>query len=302
MARKKQRKRDASSNKYAVELDGVFAGWLADVAGASASGGVETGPTGRRYSRRDELVCRAWPGLPRSFYAWVERSFGSHVAGSDGAITLVDSEGRQLSRTLLEDVVVTSMTVPAVDDGSRERAKIELTLSPGGVRYSARRARVLPAEALAERVPTPATDYRIEIDGLIEECSFISRVEALTIAQKIDIRGERGLARVGELAATSLVVVLPEAKARGFFRWRDRVPLGQATRRTATVTIGQPEVGFSVVLHDLSLVELKVRERLGPDIDDGDELEQGEVLQRQRLDVRAEMAASAVGFCFLPGK
>lgn len=299
MARSKG-KRDAYTNKYAVELDGVFAGWLADVAGASVSGDVETGPTGRRYSRRDQLVCRAWPGLPRSFYAWVERSFASPIAGSDGAITLVGPDGQQLSRMLLEDVVVTSLTVPAIDVRSRERAKIELTLSPGGVRHTARRARSIAERVMAQRAPSPATDHRIEIDGLIEECSFISRVEALTIAQTLAIGGGRGLVREGERAASSLVVLLPESKARGFFHWRERVPLGQASRRTATVTFGQPEVGFSVVLHDLRLMDLRVEECFVPD-DDGD-LEQGEVLQRQSRDVRVEMAASSVGFCFLPGK
>ncbi len=298
MARSKG-KRDADTNKYAVELDGVFAGWLADVAGASVSGDVETGPTGRRYSRRDQLVCTAWPGLPRSFYAWVERSFGEPIAGSDGAITLVGSEGQQLSRMLLEDVIVTSLTVPSVDARSRERAKIELTLSPGGVRHTARRAPSIAERVMAQRPPSPATDHRIEIDGLVEECFFISRVEALTIAQSLVLGGRRGLVREGELRASPLVVLLPESKARGFFRWRERVPLGQASRRTATVTFGDKEVGFSVVLHDLRLMDLRIEESLIP-TDDGD-LEEGEVLQRNSRDVRVEMAASSVGFCFLPG-
>lgn len=295
-------KRDADSNRYAVELDGVFAGWLADVAGASACGDVETGPTGRRYSRRDKLQCRAWPGMPKSFYAWVLRSFGEPIAGSDGAITLVGSDGLQLSRMLLEDVVITSLTVPAIDDACRERAKIGLTLSPGGVRHMYRRARPIVGEAQERRAPAPATDHRIEIDGLIEECSFITRVEALTIAQEIDLDATRGLRRTAPVSATSLVVVLPEHKASGFFRWRERVPPGQASRRTATVTIGDPEVGFSVVLHDLRLLELTLLEPPA-DADDGREgTAEGEVLQRMRRDLRVEMAASAVGFCFLPGK
>ncbi|MCB9567556.1 MAG: hypothetical protein H6710_10165 [Myxococcales bacterium] len=299
MARK-QAPRDATSNRYAVELDGVFAGWLADVAGASASGDVETGPTGRRYSRRDELLCRCWPAMPRSFYAWVERSFAEPVLGSDGAITLVDSEGHQLSRMLLEDVVVTSFKVPACDASSCGRAKVELLLSPGGIRHTARRARRLGDEPLAARAPGEALPHRVEIDGLVEECSFIRRIEALTVSQTIALEAGVGLVRQGPVRAGPLVMIIPEHKAGGFFRWRESLPLGTASRRTATVTVGDPEVGFSVVLHDLILQRVDVLPGSEDEGDEGGAL-QGEVLQRQRRDLRIEALASSVGFCFLPG-
>ena len=66
------------------------------------------------------------------------------------------------------------------------------------------------------------------------------------------------------------------------------------SQRIATVTLGIPEVGFSVVLHNLRLLEVTPLE--GPTIGEG------EAPVKVRRDVRVVMGASAVGFVFLPGK
>lgn len=285
-------KRDAASNKYVVELDGVFAGWLSDVAGATACGDVETGPSGRRYSRRDEIVCRCWPGMPQPFYAWIERSFGDPPLASDGAIALVDPDGQQLSRMLWQEGVITSFTVPMTDAESREAAKVSLTLSPTATRHTHRRAQQVPAVAQEHRVPAPASGLRLDIDGLAEECHFIRRTEALTISQEIDFAPGRGLFRDGPVVASPLAVILPENRATGFFQWQNRMGPDAVSQRIATVTLGTPEVGFSVVLHNLRLLEVTPLEGSTP--------VEGEGRPRPRRDVRAVMAASSVGFVFLP--
>lgn len=287
-------KRGAASNKYVVELDGVFAGWLADVAGATACGDVETGPAGRRYSRRDELVCRCWPGMPQPFYAWIERSFGDPLLASDGALALVDPGGHQLSRMLWQEGVVTSLTVPATDAECREDAKVTLTLSPSATRHTHRRAQRIPSAAEECREPAPATDLRLEIDGLAEECHFIRRIEALTIAQSIAFVPGQGLVREGAVTAGPLTVVLPEHRAQGFFQWQSRMGPDAVSQRIATVTLGTVEVGFSVVLHNLRLLEVTPIE--------GPTFGEGEAPVKARRDVRVVMGASAVGFVFLPGK
>lgn len=287
-------KRGAASNKYVVELDGVFAGWLSDVAGATACGDVETGPAGRRYSRRDEMICRCWPGMPQAFYAWIERSFGDPLLASDGALALVDPDGQQLSRMLWQEGVVTSFTVPTTDAECRDDAKVSLTLSPSATRHTHRRAQQVPAAAQESREPAPATDLRLEIDGLAEECHFIRRVEALTISQSIVFVPGQGLCREGRARASALAVVLPEHRAQGFFQWQGRMGPDAVSQRIATVTLGTEEVGFSVVLHNLRLCEVTRLE--------GPTAGEGEGPQRVRRDVRVVMEGGAVGFVFLPGK
>ncbi len=288
----KSSKRGPDTNKYVVEIGGEYAGWLADVSGATACGDMETGPRGRIRNRRDEIACACWPAMPRPFFAWIERSFGEAVRGTDGSIALVDPDGNLLSQMLFQEGVVTGLHVPGHDRTTREAAKLGIKFSPGGVQQSYRRAQRVPPEINAERSPRPAHDLRLDIDGLAEECSFVRRFEAMSVVQSISARPGEGLVRSRPVAATPLKITLPESKARGFVQWYERVPRGAASQRTATLTLGAPEVGFSVVLHHLRLVKLTYEEAT---LD-------GEGPSRLRRDAKVEMIATTVDFCFLPGK
>ena len=292
MGDKRSSKRAAEGNKYAVEIGGAFAGWLSDVSGATACGAMETGPSGRVRSRRDEIVCACWPAMPRPFFEWIARSFADPIAGADGSIALVDPGGDLLSQMLFDEAVVTGLTVPAIDKVTRDAAKLGFKFSPGRVRQSYRRGQRVAPAAQAERAPPPPLDHRLEIDGLAEECSFIARFEALTIVQSIAALPGEHLRRAGPPVATPLKVVLPESKARGFVQWAERAPRGAATQRTATLTLGAPEVGFSVVLHNLRLVKLTYE----------DTTLDGDGPARLKRDVKVELLGTSVGFCFLPGK
>ncbi len=281
-------RRGRSSNRYAVELEGRPSGWLTDLAGA-ASGGELGSPTGRY----EELTLRCWPAMPRGFYEWVVRSFAAQPEGRDGLLVLADDNDRELSRLRWMGGVVTEFATTAIDAAALEMAKVALKFSPQRSQRGEALGPDLPPAALETRRPQPASMPGLQIDGLEEVCCHIKRIEGLVVRQRV----RRSLAEGGltvereapGIYTSPLVVTLPEGKGQGFMRWREACEAGKSNGRTATMVLGSPSVGFTVVLHGVRPVRI-------------DELPAADSDDPRRRDLRVELKARDVAFALAPGK
>lgn len=279
-------KRGRPSNRYAVELDGRPCGWLTDLAGAAVGG--ELGSPAGRY---EELTLRCWPSMPRSFYEWVLRSFAPEPEASDGLLVLADDADRELSRLRWMAGVVTEFATTAIDAASLETAKLALKFSPQRSQRGEALGPPLSAGATETRRPLPAAMPVLQIDGLEEACSHISRVEGLVIRQRIRRSIEEGPPRIEREAqgiySSPLVLTVPEAKAQGFLRWLEACEAGKSNGRTATMMLGAPSVGFTIALQGVRPVRI-------------DELPGDEDPRRREL--RVELKAREVAFALAPAK
>lgn len=279
-------KRGRPSNRYAVELDGRPCGWLTDLAGAAVGG--ELGSAAGRY---EELTLRCWPAMPRSFYEWVLRSFAPEPEASDGLLVLADDADRELSRLRWMAGVVTEFATTAIDAASLETAKLALKFSPQRSQRGEALGPPLSAGATETRRPLPAAMPILQIDGLEEACSHISRVEGLVIRQRIRRSIEEGPPRIEREAqgiySSPLVLTVPEAKAFGFIRWLEACEAGKSNGRTATMMLGAPSVGFTIALQGVRPVRI-------------DELPGDEDPRRREL--RVELKAREVAFALAPAK
>lgn len=279
-------KRGRPSNRYAVELDGKPCGWLTDLAGAAVGG--ELGSPAGRY---EELTLRCWPAMPRTFYQWVLRSFAAEPGACDGLLVLADDGDRELSRLRWMGGVVTELATTAIDAASLETAKVALKFSPQRSQRGEALGPSLLAAATDTRRPLPAAMPVLQIDGLEEACSHISRVEGLVIRQRIRRVLEDGPPRIEREAqgidTSPLVLTVPEAKAWGFTRWLEACEAGKSNGRTATMMIGAPSVGFTVALQGVRPV--RIDELPGDD-------------DPRRRELRVELRAREVAFALAPAK
>jgi hypothetical protein len=279
-------KRGRASNRYAVELDGRPSGWLTDLAGAAVGG--ELGSTQGRY---EELTLRCWPAMPRGFYQWMLRSFAPEPEGSDGLLVLADDSDRELSRLRWMGGVVTEFATTAIDPASLETAKVALKFSPQRSQRGEALGPALGPAATETRRPLPAAMPVLQIDGLEEACSHISRLEGLVIRQRIRRILEDGPPRVEREAqgiyTSPLVLTVPEAKAWGFTRWLEACEAGKSNGRTATMMLGAPSVGFTVALQGVRPV--RIDELPGDD-------------DPRRRELRVELKAREVAFALASGK
>jgi hypothetical protein len=279
-------KRGSTSNKYALVLRGLHAGWLTDVAGALAVG--ELG--GEGSGRYEELVLRCWPGMPREFFEWVAESFAAQPGTRDGDVILADDGDSEVSRMAFQGGVVTELQLPPFEPGLRDIVKIGLKFSPRASKRTYAGGH-LGGETLDLRRPTAPTDVELHIDGLEEACSQVRRIEGLTIRQVIDrSRREEGtpVKRTGAPSVTPLTIVLAESKAQGFERWLEACQSGRSDGRAATLTLGSQAVGFTLVLRQarpISIIE-----------------EPGDGSEGRRREVRIVLAARGAEFMFAPAR
>ncbi|WAS96088.1 hypothetical protein [Nannocystis punicea] len=279
-------KRGPTSNKYALELHGKPCGWLTDVSGALAVG--ELGGEGRP-DRYEELTLRCWPGMPHEFYAWVAASMTSRPTPARGEVILADDGNAEMSRLSFVGGVITELALASYEYGFRDSLKLNLKFSP----HSSKRSYAgghLGGEVIEARRPLPATDPELHIDGLEEACSQVRRIEGLTIRQRIERPpGDDGIytvRRVAPAVVGRLALVLAENKALGFTRWLEAVEAGRSNGRAATLTLGAPAVGFTVVLQQVRPARIVE--------------EPGEVGDSRRRELRVELDARGVEFAFAP--
>lgn len=279
-------KRGRGSNRYAVELDGRACGWLTDLAGAAVGG--ELGSAAGRY---EELTLRCWPAMPRGFYEWVLRSFAPEPGASDGLLVLADDADHELSRLRWMGGVVTEFATTAIDAAALESAKVALKFSPQRSQRGEALGPRVSAAAAEIRRPLPASMPALQIDGLEEACSQITRVEGLVVRQRIRRSvGDEGprLEREAQGIYTSpLVLSVPEAKAWGFTRWLEACEAGRSNGRTATMVLGAASVGFTVVMQGVRPV--RIDELPGDD-------------DPRRRELRVELRAREVSFALAPAK
>lgn len=277
-------KRGRTSNRFALELDGRPAGWLTDLAGASAGG--ELGSPAGRY---EELSLRCWPAMSRAFFQWVLRSFAPQPEASDGLLILADDSDRELSRLRWLGGVVTEFATTAVELGTTEAAKLSIKFSP---RLSQRGEQLGPqlSPAVVEaRRPLPVSMPKLEIDGLEEVCCHIKRLEGLVIRQKIRRDGAQPVREAQGIYTSPLVLTLPETKGQGFRRWLEACEAGKSNGRTATLLLGSPGVGFTVALHGVRPVRI-------------DDLAASDSDDPRRRDLRVELKTRDIAFALAPGK
>ncbi|MFZ6181581.1 hypothetical protein [Nannocystis pusilla] len=279
-------KRGPTSNKYALELDGKPCGWVTDVSGALAVG--ELGGEGRP-DRYEELTLRCWPGMPHEFYAWVAASMSNRPTPARGEVILADDGNAEMSRLSFAGGVITELALASYEYGFRDSLKLNLKFSP----HSSKRSYTgghLGGEVIEARRPLPATDPELHIDGLEEACSQVRRIEGLMIRQRIERPpGEDGMYTVRRVAPPvvgRLALVLAENKALGFTRWLEAVEAGRSNGRAATLTLGAPAVGFTVVLQQVRPARIVE--------------EPGEAGDNRRREVRVELDARGVEFAFAP--
>lgn len=281
-------KRGPTSNKYALELHGRHCGWLTDVAGALTVG--ELGSAGR-VGRYEELTLRCWPGMPHEFYAWVARSLTGELTPAHGGVILADDDNAEMSRLSFEGGVITELAVTRYEYGFGENLKIQLKFSPQSSRRSYTHGFIGP-EAAETRRPLPPTDPELHIDGLEEACSQVRRIEGLSIRQRIErapASSGGGVYRLGPPTVGRFSVVLAESKALGFVRWLEACERGRSNGRAASLTLGAPAVGFTVVLPQVRPARLVVEE--------GEAAGEG-----RRREVRVELEARGVEFAFAPAR
>jgi phage tail-like protein len=226
--------RSYAAGKYAVELDGVLAGWLysaegghatSDVVEGGGSGPVKKHIAGVKY---EDIVLTCGTGMSKGFYDWIIACAERRYIRKNGAIVTCDYNFKEMSRLEFENALITEVGFPALDAASKDAAKMSIKISPELTREKMNRGGTLSSAKNAMQKKWVPSNFRLKIDRL--DCSRVSKIDAITIKQQAG-GNPRFLSGSGNPGTASLVITLPEAQSKPFYEWHQ----ASLNRRNAPV-------------------------------------------------------------------
>jgi phage tail-like protein len=238
-------RRAYTAGKFALELDGVMAGWLHSVEGGHATSDVvneKVGPDNLQKKHIDnvkyeDITLACGTGMSRAFYEWIRASIGHQNLRKNGAIITCDYNYKEISRMEWNGALITEVGFPALDAASKDAAKMTIKFNPEVTRMT-----VKPGGNVAGAFATKAqkkwlpSNFRLQIANL--DCTRVNKIEAITVKQKV-VENPVGEMRAyqkepASVEAPNLVITLAEASAMGFSNWqKESVMSGKNSKANA---------------------------------------------------------------------
>lgn len=267
-------KRRTGVAHFALELDGVLAGWLDSAEGGRATADiivtkVGTDNVARKHlgpAKYEDISVVCGTGMSAAFYQWLQDVFDRKPSRRNGAIIAADYNFKELTRLTFYDALVTEIAMPALDASSKEAAHLTVKIAPQLTKYVRRPDGKVDLEKIpAKQKPWHSSDFRLTVDGL--DTTRVSRVEAFVVKQGIlefrDGSQREPRKEPGNLEIPNLVVTVSETSAESWYQWHeDFVIVGnnaQAQEKTGALhylTQDLKDSLFTLDFHGLGIFKL----------------------------------------------
>jgi hypothetical protein len=225
-------KRSYVAGRYALELDGAVVGMVSGARGGEWLADVVLEKPGPDRIRRKHLAgVRVEPmsiqvGLPiaKPFHDWLRSSIEPQMkpVRKNGALLVMDFNGRVLFRHEFFNALVTEVEFPACDAASKSPGVLSVTFAPERAAFTA--PRTGPTVPLMQKQhPWVTSNYRLNIKGLEAATTRAVHVDAVPI--KIEtFSNPTGEQRTYQTEAgtpdfPNLVVTIAEAYAQPMYDW-----------------------------------------------------------------------------------
>ena len=206
----------AAPGRFALELDGVHAGWLVSASGGDAEGVVVSEPGadgvirkrigGVRYADLDLSVVLP---LSKQLSGWVAGTIGRKHTTKNGAVRFVNFDLKDVGSIDFFNALIREVSFSALDAASKEPAKLTIKIAPESTKTTkGTGAQVVAPSSNPGRVAR-ASSFRLTIDGI--DCTRVAGIGPITIRQKIaetEVGGRVDLEPTGFVEIGELVLAL----------------------------------------------------------------------------------------------
>lgn len=272
--------RPAAAGRFAIDLDGIFGGFLYSVEGGHATADVvveELGPDNvqRKHLgnvKYEDISFQCGAAMSKDFFEWIRSSFDHKVSPRDGSIITTDANLREISRLSFRDALITEIGFPALDASSKDVAKFTVKLSAESTQLTFGKGPALSG-AVAKQKAWLTSNFKITIDGL--DTSRVNAVESLVV-RRVVVQNQGGgdFQEPAEsyLEVPNLVITFPESRASDFYKWHEDFVIkgnnGQEEERFGTLNFLSPNLKdslFTLGFGHLGIFKLGEAPGNGPD-------------------------------------
>jgi len=227
-------KRAYTAGKFALDLNGDFAGWVQSVEGGQASADVVVEKLGADLIQHkhiagvkyDDVTVNCGTSMSKSFYEWIQASIDHKVTRFDGAVITADFNHKEVARMNFFQALITEVGFPALDASSKDAAKMTVKFAPEYTRTVAKTGGAIKGEiGKGQQKKWLPSNFKLEIDGLTNACNHVNKIEQLTIKQKVvdhPVGHLRDYQREpAHIEFPNLVITCAEAYADELYAWHE---------------------------------------------------------------------------------
>jgi hypothetical protein len=224
-------KRAYVTSRCLLELEGQNCGWLRYAEGGTATAEIVEEPAGANGVARkglgpvryENLICFCGADLGQPFYDWLKTLFSRQPVRKSGAIVYLNAAGREVSRLIFTNALITEVGFPTLDVGWKQPAYLTIQLYPESTRLTREGAGRLFNVAAPQPPQWLASDFRLSLDGLAELPGARLWVEPVVVSLRamptlagVRAAGDKEFATLG---ISDLVVTLPAAASQSLETW-----------------------------------------------------------------------------------
>ena len=219
------------AGKYAIELDGVLAGWVSSVEGGHATADVVVEEMGTDFIERkhigavkyEDITITCGAGMSQRFYNWIQDSFDHKASKRNGAIVAADFNFKEVARLTFSNALITEIGFPTLDAASKDAAKMTVKFSPEYTSRQPGSSSAVQSKGTTDNRRWLPANFKLDIAKL--DCSRVNKIEALTVKQKVTKSvvgdGQDYVREAANLEIPNLIVTLPEVNAESFYAWHE---------------------------------------------------------------------------------
>lgn len=145
--------------------------------------------------------------MGKGMYEWIQLAFLKKYEHRSGAFTSADFDYKATSTLTFHDALITSVTVPKLDGGSKENAYFDIGFDAERIEWAKAGGESLKSKIAPKQKAWVASNFRLEIDGM--PTKTVATVESFTWKCSVvrDQIGEGQWARISPAKVT-----VPEIK------------------------------------------------------------------------------------------
>lgn len=202
------------ASRFVLELDGVAAGLPASAEGGDAVAEVVVEPAGPDGIQRKQLgavhytdiVLTCGIGMEKAFWNWLSDTVAGKSSPLDGALRILDFDGKERERATFTNALLTEISLPALDAASKDAFLLTVRITAEHVRRE--RGSGASEAGTVKGKQAVGSNFSVSLEGL--DLTRAARVGPLTLRRQV---------AEGRLEIPDLELTLAETGSESVVDW-----------------------------------------------------------------------------------
>jgi hypothetical protein len=178
--------RTYTGGRFALDINGDNAGFLKKFSGLAMEADIVANDLGPENVQKKHVANIKWTpgkatigiGMGNEMYQWIKAAFDKGYITKAGALTAGDFNYKAMSVQEFKEALITSVTIPKLDGGSKDAAYFDIEFEAEQVRWSKGGGEDIRGKVGPKQKAWLCSNFRFEMGGL--PCNRVASIDSFT--------------------------------------------------------------------------------------------------------------------------